>query len=108
MPHTFGGKKVKEPGARKRKIITRIAAAAIVAIIAGAGLYIYISNQGSTTQGSTTATTGTLGLGAPKGTYAKINAGRGCIEVQLYPSRAPKPGATFANLSRTGFYYNLL
>src|SRR5437867_3129565 len=91
MPHTFGGKKVREPGARRRKIITRIAAAAIVAIIAGAGLYIYISNQGSTTtQESTSCTTGTLVLGASKGTYAKINTSLGCIEVQLYPSAAPR------------------
>src|SRR6266852_2085279 len=108
MPHTFGGKKVKEPGARRRKIITRIAAAAIVAIIAGAGLYIYISNQGTTTQGSTSCTTGTLVLGAPKGTYAKINTSLGCIEVQLYPSAAPKTVANFVNLSRTGFYNNLV
>src|SRR2546428_1388844 len=108
MPHTFGGKKVKEPGARKRKIITRIAAAAIVAIIAGAGLYIYISNQGSTTQGSTSCTTGTLVLGAPKGTYAKINTSLGCIEVQLYPSAAPKTVANFINLSQTGCFNNLV
>lgn len=108
MPHTFGGKKVKEPGARRRKIITRIAAAAIVAIIAGAGLYIYISNQGTTTQGSTSCTTGTLVLGAPKGTYAKINTSLGCIEVQLYPSAAPKTVANFVNLSQTGFYNNLV
>src|SRR5229473_1387765 len=108
MPHTFGGKKVREPGARRRKIITRIAAAAIVAIIAGAGLYIYISNQGTTTQESTSCTTGTLVLGAPKGTYAKINTSLGCIEVQLYPSAAPKTVANFVNLSRTGFYNNLV
>src|SRR5712691_382887 len=108
MPHTFGGKKVREPGARRRKIITRIAAAAIVAIIAGAGLYIYISNQGTTTQGSTSCTTGTLVLGAPKGTYAKINTSLGCIEVQLYPSAAPKTVANFVNLSQTGFYNNLV
>ena len=109
MPHTFGGKKVREPGARRRKIITRIAAAAIVAIIAGAGLYIYISNRGSTTtQESTSCTTGTLVLGAPKGTYAKINTSLGCIEVQLYPSAAPKTVANFVNLSQTGFYNNLV
>src|SRR2546422_3224901 len=109
MPHTFGGKKVREPGARRRKIITRIAAAAIVAIIAGAGLYIYISNRGSTTtQESTSCTTGTLVLGAPKGTYAKINTSLGCIEVQLYPSAAPKTVANFVNLSQTGFYDNLV
>src|SRR5712691_13397755 len=108
MPHTFGGKKVREPGARRRKIITRIAAAAIVAIIAGAGLYIYISNQGTTTQESTSCTTGTLVLGAPKGTYAKINTSLGCIEVQLYPSAAPKTVANFVNLSQTGFYNNLV
>ena len=109
MPHTFGGKKVREPGARRRKIITRIAAAAIVAIIAGAGLYIYISNRGSTTtQESTSCTTGTLVLGAPKGTYAKINTSLGCIEVQLFPSAAPKTVANFVNLSQTGFYNNLV
>src|SRR5438128_6375256 len=109
MPHTFGGKKVREPGARRRKIITRIAAAAIVAIIAGAGLYIYISNRGSTTtQESTSCTTGTLVLGAPKGTYAKINTSLGCIEVQLYPSAARKTVANFVNLSQTGFYNNLV
>ena len=108
MPHTFGGKKVREPGARRRKM-TRIAAAAIVAIIAGAGLYIYISNRGSTTtQESTSCTTGTLVLGAPKGTYAKINTSLGCIEVQLFPSAAPKTVANFVNLSQTGFYNNLV
>src|SRR2546428_13230978 len=109
MPQTVGGKKVRETGARTRKIITRITAAAIVAIIAGAGLYIYISNRGSpTTQESTSCTTGTLVLGAPKGTYAKINTSLGCIEVQLYPSAAPKTVANFVNLSRTGFYNNLV
>src|SRR5712692_5431485 len=107
MPHTFGGKKVREPGARRRKIITRIAAAAIVAVIAGAGLYIYISNQGTTTQESTSCTTGTPVLGA-KGTYAKINTSLGSIEVQLYPSAAPKTVANFVNLSQTGFYNNLV
>src|SRR2546426_3901875 len=111
MPHTFGGKKVREPGARRRKM-TRIAAAAIVAIIAGAGLYIYISNtyisnQGTTTQESTSCTTGTPVLGA-KGTYAKINTSLGSIEVQLYPSDAPKTVANFVNLSQTGFYNNLV
>ena len=111
MPHTFGGKKVREPGARRRKM-TRIAAAAIVAIIAGAGLYIYISNtyisnQGTTTQESTSCTTGTSVLGA-KGTYAKINTSLGSIEVQLYPSAAPKTVANFVNLSQTGFYNNLV
>src|SRR2546426_4266817 len=111
MPHTFGGKKVREPGARRRKM-TRIAAAAIVAIIAGAGLYIYISNtyisnQGTTTQESTSCTTGTPVLGA-KGTYAKINTSLGSIEVQLYPSAAPKTVANFVNLSQTGFYNNLV
>jgi len=65
MPHTFGGKKVREPGARRRQIITRIAAAAIVAIIAGAGSYIYISNEGSsTTQEAPYCTTGTRAEGA--------------------------------------------
>ena len=109
MPHTFGGKKVREPGARRRKIITRIAAAAIVAIIAGAGLYIYISNQGSTTtQESTSCTTGTLVFGASNVTYAKINTSLGSIEVQLYPSAAPKTVANFVNLSQTGFYNNLV
>ena len=85
--------------------MTRIAAAAIVAIIAGAGLYIYISNvyisnQGSTTQESTSCTTtsGTTVLGFP-GTYAKINTSLGCIEVQLFPSSAPKTVANFVNLS---------
>jgi len=92
--------------------MTRIAAAAIVAIIAGAGLYIYISNQtGVNTQESTSCTTGTSGtsvLGAPKGTYAKINTSLGCIEVQLFPSAAPKTVANFVNLSQTGFYNNLV
>src|SRR5438128_1133006 len=111
MPHTFGGKKVREPGARRRKM-TRIAAAAIVAIIAGAGLYnyisnTYISNQGTTTQESTSCTTGTPVLGA-KGTYAKINTSLGCIEVQLYPSATPKTVANFVNLSQTGFFNNLI
>jgi len=92
----------------------RIVAVAIVAIIAGAGLYIYISNTYISTQSSTSTTettsctTGTPVLGAPKGTYAKINTSLGCIEVQLYPSAAPKTVANFVNLSRTGFYNNLV
>jgi len=113
MPHTFGGKKVREPGAQRRKI-AKIAAAAIVAIIAGAGSYIYISNayisnQGSTTRESTSCTTtsGTAVLGSP-GTYAKINTSLGCIEVQLFPASAPKTVANFVNLSKSGFYNNLV
>src|SRR5947209_12670817 len=113
MPHTFGGKKVREPGAQRRKMIS-IVTVAIVAIIAGAGLYIYISNTYISTQSSTSTTettsctTGTPVLGAPKGTYAKICTSLGCIEVQLYPSAAPKTVANFVNLSQTGFYNNLV
>ncbi len=107
MPHTFGGKKVRDPVARRR-LVRRIVAVAIAAMIVVGGSYLYISTQSSATQGSTSCTTGTLVLGAPKGTYAKINTSLGCIEVQLYPSTAPKTVANFVNLSQTGFYNNLV
>src|SRR5712692_8699643 len=107
MPHTFGGKKVRDPVARRRKIRSVVALVAVVVLVAGAGSYIYISNLGGTQVSGCATTAGTTVLGAT-GMYAKIDTSIGCIEVQLYPSAAPKTVANFVNLSQSGFYNNLV
>src|SRR5712692_3033849 len=107
MPHTFGGKKVRDPVARRRRNRRIVVALVIVVLIAGVGSYAYIFNQGESTGCTTTTSTGTIVLGS-QGTYAKIDTSLGCIEVQLFPSAAPKTVANFVNLSKTGFYNNLV
>jgi cyclophilin family peptidyl-prolyl cis-trans isomerase len=40
--------------------------------------------------------------------YAKINTSVGTIEVELFPSSAPKTVANFVSLAKSGFYDNLV
>jgi cyclophilin family peptidyl-prolyl cis-trans isomerase len=40
--------------------------------------------------------------------YARINTSLGSIEVELFPTAAPQTVANFVNLSKSGFYTNLV
>lgn len=40
--------------------------------------------------------------------YANISTSKGTIEVELFPASAPKTVANFVNLSKSGFYNNLV
>jgi len=74
-----------------------VAIVVVVALASVVGYYFYSANQGSS---SVTNTTGLV--------YAKIDTSMGSIEVQLYPSSAPKTVANFVNLTNSGFYDNLV
>lgn len=76
----------------------KVAAVAVAALmVLGAGYYVYATY-----------------IYKPPPVYAKITIGYdngtslGTIEVELFPSCAPKTVASFVNLSQTGFYNNLV
>lgn len=64
--------------------------ALVMIIIVGVGLYIHVSSR------------------SPSLIYAKLNTSLGTVEVELYPSITPKTVTNFVNLSKSGFYNNLV
>lgn len=40
--------------------------------------------------------------------YARIETSKGSVEVELFPTAAPQTAANFVNLSKSGFYDNLV
>jgi len=97
--------RIRDPAKRRRRI--RVGVLLIVILVAlGAGFYIYLSNQpslGATTSHISSTFTGATGL-----IYARINTSMGAIEVELFPSAAPKTVSNFVNLANSGFYDNLV
>jgi dolichyl-diphosphooligosaccharide---protein glycosyltransferase len=85
---------VDKPGRRKRTGPPwgKVAAAAVVALIAvAAGYYIYENY-----------------IYQPPPVYAELGTSQGYIYVELYPSCAPATVANFVNLTNTGFYNHLV
>jgi len=97
-------------------------AVVVVLLVAGAsGAYVYLNHSSSsstststsgafvnnsctpaTTTSTTSSSTGT------NGTYALICTNLGLIEVQLFPTDAPKTVANFVSLANSGFYSDLV
>jgi cyclophilin family peptidyl-prolyl cis-trans isomerase len=89
----------------------------VVLLVAGvSGLYVYGTRiQGSSSSSTSTGfanpscspstTTSTSGA---NGTYALICTNLGLIEVQLFPTDAPKTVANFVSLAQSGFYNDLV
>ena len=83
-----------KPGRRKKNKTPwgKIAGVAAVVLIIGAGAYYYYNTY----------------LNIPPPQYARVGTSFGYFTVELFPSCAPRTVANFVNLTRTGFYSNLV
>jgi dolichyl-diphosphooligosaccharide--protein glycosyltransferase len=96
-----------------------VAVAVVVLIAVGSGAYLYTSHSFGVFPSTSTSTssgfanapctpsTSTSSSGT-NGTYALICTNLGLIEVQLFPSAAPKTVANFVSLANSGFYNDLV
>jgi len=100
---------------RRSKLVYIAPAVVVVALIAVGALY-YSGSFGASGQVSTSGTTTVSEPGCPNPPsgvtsgliYAKINTTFGSFEVELFPEAAPQTVANFVNLSKTGFFDNLV
>jgi len=121
---------------RRSRLVYVVPTVVVVALIAGGALYfsgafssggsLYfitsgLSGQTSTLNltpgavtGSSTGASSSSGCPNPPSSvtsglvYARINTTFGSIEVELFPAAAPQTVANFVNLSKSGFYDNLV
>ena len=121
---------------RRSRLVYVVPAIVVVVLIAGGALYVtgafssggslYFITSGLVGQtntlnltpgaitGSTSGESSTSGCPNPPGSvtsglvYARINTTFGSIEVELFPAAAPQTVANFVNLSKSGFYDNLV
>jgi dolichyl-diphosphooligosaccharide---protein glycosyltransferase len=106
---------------RRSKLVYIIPAIIVVALIAVGALYISGSfgssglslNVPGSTSVQTTANTEAGCQNPPSSVtsgliYAKVNTTFGTFEVELFPEAAPQTVANFVNLSKAGFYDNLV
>jgi cyclophilin family peptidyl-prolyl cis-trans isomerase len=94
-----------------------IAVVVVLLVAGGSGAYVYLTRNNGPSP-STTTTTGfpnppctpatSTSSGGANGTYALICTNLGLIEVQLFPSDAPKTVANFVSLANQGFYTDLV
>jgi cyclophilin family peptidyl-prolyl cis-trans isomerase len=106
---------VKKPRRAKQRGVraSYLVSAVVVVILVAAGGWYYLSSSGGQTSTSTT-TSASISCPNPPASvisnlvYAKIETTFGTIEVELYPTAAPQTVANFVNLSKTGFYNNLV
>ncbi len=106
MPHS--SKKYRKQAAAaarsssgSRTLTYAIVAVIVVVIAAAAGWYVYTNYLGTSTSTTTVASNNSL-------IYAKIYTSVGPIEVELFATQTPQTVANFVNLSKTGFYDNLV
>ena len=89
-----GSEMVDKPGRRKKitlawgKIVAVVVAVLVVGAVGYAVYYTYIYS--------------------PPPAYARLGTSQGYIYVELYPACAPKTVANFENLTKSGFYNNLV
>ena len=80
-----------------------MAAAVIVVALIGLGSWYYLQTEGTVTKCPNPPASMTTNL-----VYARINTSMGSMEVELFPAAAPQTVANFVNLSKSGFYDNLV
>lgn len=74
----------------------------IVALVA-LGSWYYLETSGTVTKCPNPPASTTTNL-----VYARINTSMGSMEVELFPTAAPKTVANFVSLSKSGFYDSLV
>ena len=87
---------------RRSRRGTYIVAAVVVIVLIAGGSWYYIQSSGTIRCPAPPAPMTTNLI------YAKLNTSMGIIEVELFPSAAPQTVANFVNLSKSGFYDNLV
>ncbi|MDV3293350.1 MAG: peptidylprolyl isomerase [Nitrososphaerales archaeon] len=93
-----------------------VGAVLLLVAVAGAGWYLYNSSANTGAIGPTTSIISSSvsvsstpsSSSSANAIYANISTSKGLIEVELFPASAPKTVANFVNLSRSGFYNNLV
>lgn len=128
-------RRVKKSGVRRSYLVSAVVVVLLIGLgawyfMGSPGLPTYAVNANSTSgtsvsssgqtstssTGSTTSMAGSTLSGCPSPpasmasnlVYARINTTFGSVEVELFPTGAPKSVANFVNLSKTGFYNNLV
>ncbi|TMI66647.1 peptidylprolyl isomerase [Candidatus Bathyarchaeota archaeon] len=88
-------RKARQRAARRRMYM--LAGLALLIIVGGIGVYLYVTGQSSNNPTSN-----------PDIVYAKINTTKGLIEIELYQSKTPKTVTNFVNLAGQGFFDGLV
>jgi dolichyl-diphosphooligosaccharide---protein glycosyltransferase len=102
MPHT--SKKYRKTDTKSSNTTTYIVVGIIAVIAAAGGWYAYTTFAAtSSVLTTTTSSTSTSGI-----IYAKIYTSDGIMEIELFQSLTPHTVNNFVNLSKTGFYDNLV
>ena len=81
-------RKARQRAARRRMYV--LGGLALLVIIVGVGVYLYVTGQQTNI------------------VRAQINTTQGVIQIELYPSKAPKTVSNFVNLVNSHFYDNLV
>lgn len=106
---------------RRSNLVYIIPTLVVLVLVVGGALYFSGAFSGGSTltipgstSGQTTSTETSSGCPNPPSSvtsglvYARINTTFGSFEVELFPEAAPQTVANFANLSKSGFYDNLV
>ncbi|MDV3244846.1 MAG: peptidylprolyl isomerase [Nitrososphaerales archaeon] len=72
-----------------------IAGAVVLLVVVVVGAWFLYSSASSSSSGANVV-------------YARIDTSKGSIEIELFPASAPDTVANFVNLSKSGFYNNLV
>ena len=88
----------KRPSRKKTYLLSVVVVA--VLLVGGSWYYLQASGTISCPKPSASMTTNLI--------YARINTSMGSMEVELFPAGAPQTVANFVNLSKSGFYDNLV
>src|SRR5207245_4794681 len=84
-------RKARQRAARRRMyVLSGLALLVIIVIIVGVGVYLYVTGQQTNI------------------VRAQINTTQGVIQIELYPSKAPKTVSNFVSLVNSHFYDNLV
>jgi len=97
---------------RRRMRMSYLVSAAVIVVLVAAGGWYYLSLPSGQPPTSTTTSSSSCPNPPASATsnvvYARINTTFGSIEVELFPAAAPQTVVNFVNLSKTGFYDNLV
>lgn len=92
-------RRAKRRGTRKSYVVAAVVIVALVAL----GSWYYLETSGTVTKCPNPPASVSTNL-----VYARINTSMGSMEVELFPAAAPQTVANFVNLSKSGFYDNLV
>ncbi len=92
-------RRAKRSGTRKSYVVATV----VIVVLVALGSWYYLETSGTVTKCPNPPASVTTNL-----VYARINTSMGSMEVELFPTAAPKTVANFVNLSKSGFYDSLV